>query len=107
MNYKINITRKAEADLNSAADYITFCLLNPTAANNLLDKAEQEINALAFMPQKHPLADDSALKALGIRFITVNNYIAFYTIDEDISTVHIIRFLYCKRNWIQILKNEC
>lgn len=32
----------------------------------------------------------------GIRFIMVNNYLAFYTIDEDKKVVIIVRFLYQK-----------
>ena len=55
MNYNIHITQKAENDLNEAADYIEFTLLNPKAANDLLDKAEEEINKLSFMPDKHQM----------------------------------------------------
>ena len=36
MKYDIHITRAAEKDLNSAADYIEFVLLNPQAADDLL-----------------------------------------------------------------------
>ncbi len=41
MNYQIHITKKAEQDLEGAADYIEFTLLNPDAADALLDKAEE------------------------------------------------------------------
>ena len=47
MNYAIHITSKAERDLNEAADYIEFTLLNPQAADGLLDKTEEEINKLS------------------------------------------------------------
>ena len=106
MNYAIHITSKAERDLNEAADYIEFTLLNPQAADGLLDKTEEEINKLAFMPEKFKTVDDPVLSAWGIRLIVINNYLAFYTIDENTKTVHIIRFLYGKRNWISILRNE-
>ena len=106
MNYVIHITGKAERDLIEAADYIEFTLLNPKAADDLLDKAEEEINKLAFMPGKYKTVDDPVLSALGIRLIVINNYLAFYNIDENTRTVHIIRFLYGKRNWISILRNE-
>ena len=106
MSYHLHITKKAEGDLNAAADYIEFTLLNPQAADDLLDKADQELSSLTETPQIHRLVDDPFLYALGIRFILVNNYIAFFLINEEEKTVYIIRFLYGKRNWIQILKNE-
>lgn len=106
MNYRIHITQKAELDISEAADYIEFQLMNPDAADGLLDKIDAEISTLSSMPQKHQLVDDPVLNSIGIRFILVNNYIVFYIIDEPEKTVHIIRFLYQKRDWMQILKGE-
>lgn len=106
MNYKLHITNKAVRDMKEAADYIEFNLMNPQASDALLDKADEEINGLAFMPEKHKTVDDPILAAWGIRMIIVNNYFAFYIIDKDTKTVHIIRFLYGKRNWMSILRNE-
>ena len=106
MNYQLHITKNAEQDLMNAADYIEFTLLNPQAADDLLDKAEEVIGDLASLPQRNKLIEDPVLKAWGIRFILVNNYIAFYTIAEETKTVHILRFVYGKRNWLQLLKSE-
>lgn len=106
MNYVIHITGKAERDLSEAADYIEFTLLNPKAADDLLDTAEKKINELAFMPEKYKTVDDPVLAAWGIRLIVINNYLAFYVIDKEARIVHIVRFLYAKRNWISILRNE-
>lgn len=106
MSYHLHITKKAEEDLNAAADYIELHLFNPQAADALLDKAEKELSSLTEKPQIHKLVDDPFLKELGIRFILVNNYIAFFLIHEEEKTVYIIRFLYGKRNWIQLLKDE-
>lgn len=106
MKYRIHITGKAEQDITEAADYIEFQLMNPEAADALLDKIDAEVNTLSSMPQKHQLVEDPVLNAIGIRFILVNNYMAFYIIDEPEKTVHVIRFLYQKRNWMQILKKE-
>lgn len=106
MSYNLRITKKAEDDLNAAADYIEFTLLNPQAADDLIDKADKELSSLTETPQIHRLVDDPFLNVLGIRFILVNNYMAFFLINEEEKTVYIIRFLYGKRNWIQILKAE-
>ena len=106
MTYRIHITAKAERDLMEAADYIEFTLLNSKAANDLLDLAESEISQLAFMPQKYPPVDDPVLNAWGIRLLVINHYLAFYIIDEHSGVVHIVRFLYGKRNWVSILRSE-
>ena len=104
MKYDIHITRAAEKDLNSAADYIEFVLLNPQAADDLLDEAENKIGDLSAFPEKFALVDDPVLKTWGIRFTLIKSYIAFYVISEENHTVYIIRFLYGKRDWITILK---
>jgi len=104
MMYDLHITRAAENDLNEAADYIEYVLLNPDAADRLLDAATEKISTLSKYAERNALVDDPVLKAWGIRFIQVNNYLAFYIISEEESRVYIVRFLYGKRDWIGILK---
>ena len=87
-----------------AADYIEFTLKNPNAADNLLDVSTEQIGSLADLPQKFRLEDDPVLASWGIRFVIINNYLAFYTIDEEKQTVIIVRFLYQKSNWTSILR---
>ena len=99
MSYQVHITSTAEHDIMRAADYIEFTLKNPNAADNLLDAA-----TLADLPQKFHLVDDPVLASWGIRFVIINNYLAFYTIDEEKQTVIIVRFLYQKSNWTSILR---
>ena len=105
MKYELRITRAAENDLNETADYIEFVLMNPQAANHLLDAVEETLPTLSEYAERHVLVDDPVLKAWGIRFVQIKNYLAFYTIDESEKRVYIVRFLYGKRNWINILKN--
>ena len=57
----------------------------------------EKIGELTQMPEKLQLVDDPVLAGWGIRFIMVNNYLAFYTIDEDKKVVIIVRFLYPKK----------
>lgn len=103
MSYTIHITATAERDILRAADYIEFSLKNPTAAEHLLDVATEQINSLADMPEKFRLVDDPVLASWGIRFIIINNYLAFYTIDKEKQMVIVVRFLYQKSNWNSIL----
>lgn len=104
MNYQLNITFTAEHDIMRAADYIEFSLKNPDAANHLLDVAAEQINSLSDLPQRFRLVEDPVLASWKIRFITVKNYLAFYTIDDEKKLVTIVRFLHQKSNWTAILR---
>jgi plasmid stabilization system protein ParE len=104
MSYQIHITPTAEHDIVRAADYIEFTLKNPEAADNLLDVVTEQIEALADFPQKFRLVDDPVLTSWGIRFVIINNYLAFYMIDEEKQVVIVVRFLYQKSNWTSILR---
>lgn len=106
MTYQIYITKHAESDLVDAADYIESVLLNPQASADLLDDVEDQISRLASFPKKYPHAADPLLKAWGIRYFNVKNYIVFYTVSEDEGIVCIIRFLPHQRNWVEILKKD-
>ncbi len=106
MKYKIRITRQALHDMNDAASYIRTTLKSPEAADNLLIKARNEINSLESFPDRNQLIDDPLIASWGVRFLVVNNYLAFYVISESEKIVYVIRFLYGKRNWRSILKGD-
>lgn len=84
MSYQIRITATAERDIVSALDYIEYSLKNPAAADNLLRAITKQLSALADFPQKFKVVEDSLLVSWEIRFVTTNNYLAFYAIDEEI-----------------------
>jgi toxin ParE1/3/4 len=103
MSYFLHITTTAERDLLRAAEYIEFTLKNPDAAERLLDIAEQRISSLSDMPEKFQLVDDPVLASWGIRYVMINDYLAFYVIDPKQQLVIIVRILYQKSNWNSIL----
>ena len=94
MSYQLHITSTAEHDIMRAVDYIEFTLKNPQVADNLLDAVTKQIGTLSDFPQKFRLVDDPVLASWEIRFVIINNYLAFYTIDEEKQTVIVVRFLY-------------
>ena len=82
MSYQLHITSTAEHDIMRAVDYTEFTLKNPQAADNLLDAVTKQIGTLSDFPQKFRLVDDPVLASWEIRFVIINNYLAFYTIDK-------------------------
>lgn len=103
MNYHIHITKRAKREILHAADYIEFTLFNPTAADALVDKAEEYINSLSQLPQRNRLVDDPILSSWGVRSIMIDSYLAFYVVSEEDKTVYVVRFLYGRRDWVAVL----
>ena len=100
MSFQLHITSTAEHDIMRAVDYIEFVLKNPQAADNLLDAVTKQIGTLSDFPQKFRLVDDPVLTSWEIRFVIINNYLAFYTINKEKKTVTVVRFLYKKKQLV-------
>jgi len=102
--YFVSITNIAEEDIISAIDYIATVLHAPMAADNLLDEIEKKEKILEETPTIFPFVPDDHLARKGIKFAKIKNYLLFYIINEDEMTVTVIRFLYSRRDWKNILK---
>ena len=94
MTYKIIYTQKALADLDAVASYIKLKLCNISASDRIIENFFGEGDSLASFPTRYPLCNDAFLRAWGIHFVPVKNYLLFY----------VIRFLYAKRAWQNILR---
>ena len=102
----VNITDIAEEDILSTVNYISNELKAPKAANNLLDEIEKHEEILGRTPNIYPNVPDEYLAIKGLKFAGIKNFLMFFTVDEDANTVTVIRFLYRRRDWKNILKNE-
>jgi plasmid stabilization system protein ParE len=78
----------------------------PKAADNLIIEILEKLKKIKDNPKIRPLVRDEYLADLGYRLINVKNYMIFYIIDDDNKRINIIRFLYGKRDWINILKEK-
>ena len=104
--YFVNITDIAEADILSTVKYIANELKAPMAANNLLDEIEKHEKILEETPNIYPNVPDEYLAIKGLKFVIIKNYLMFFTVDEDKKVVNVLRFLYGRRDWKNMLKNE-
>jgi toxin ParE1/3/4 len=100
------LTGPAKRDLRKTAAYIVDELKSPVAANHLLDDTETGIATLTDSPYIYPLVRDEYLAEKGIRLFSVRNYIVFYAVREENKTIVILRFLYGRRDWMNILKKD-
>lgn len=106
MSYTINLTAPALLDIQKALTYITLNLQNKTATDNLYITINSKINNLPNFPNKYPLVNAPKLLYQQIRYIPVDNYLIFYSVNESEQQIQILRFLYAKSNWLAILKRN-
>ncbi|MGN0528950.1 MAG: type II toxin-antitoxin system RelE/ParE family toxin [Eubacterium sp.] len=104
--YKITVTEPAQRDLAEAITYISKELKNRQAAVNLLNSVDKAVRSLSDMPERYAVIDDEILGAAGFRFIKIKSYLLFYIVRNESKTVVIQRFLYARRDWLNILKSH-
>ncbi len=106
MKYSIVITDRAQQDIEETLAYIDYTLKNPKAADELLNQISKELGSLESYPERFAFVSDDLLASGGIRKIIIKNYLAFYYINERDGQVVIVRFLYVRRDWKSILRDE-
>jgi len=103
VEYSIVITETAEKDLNAIIDYIGVDRKEPNSAISIYTKIKEKILTLSELPTRTKLVGDVYLADKGYRMLLVEKYIVFYRVDEESTAVEIVRILYSKRNWIDII----
>lgn len=101
---RVVFTEPAEYDLLDVEYYIFVGLCNPQAAQRISDGILDAAGRLAEYPEGHPLVDDELLRRIGLRMTYFDNYNIFYYYDRENDVVYIIRVLYNKADWQNILK---
>ena len=101
--YKIKIAVKARRDIREIHTYVVNKLQENSIADNLISKIETEILSLKNMPLRYALEQDEQLKNRNLRKIIMDNYLIFYTVREKSRTVFIVRVLYARRDWVNLL----
>ena len=96
-------TEPAEYDLLDIEYYTFVDLCNPQAAQRISDGILGAAGKLAEYPEGHPLVGDELLGRMGIRITYFDNYNIFYYYDMQNDVVYIIRVLYNKADWQNIL----
>lgn len=101
--YKIVIEETAENDLVGILSYISDTLHEPGIAIKIYRSIKKEVLTLNKMPFRYAVVNEEPYSSMGVRRIPVENYTAFYIVDENEKTVHIFRILYNRREWQYLL----
>lgn len=93
--YKIKVLPAALSDIDNIVDYLNT--LSARTAEKHLDKLEGGINSLRTFPLRCPPAKIEKYAKLGYRYLVINYYLAFFTVEGD--TVKIQRIFDGRSNY--------
>lgn len=97
--FQIRLLKIAEEDFTEIVSFIAD--ENPTAAEANADKIEKNLELLSENPKLGRIPRDEEIRNLGYRYVIVQNYIIFYTIEQ--RTIFIHRILHGARNYKSLL----
>ena len=98
--YTVKVTKMAYDHMQEIVRYISNELFAPDAANRLLDKFEEAISDLSYMPERHSLVDEEPWRSEGFRKIIVKNFLIYFWIDEHNMRVQVTGVIYGRRDQI-------
>ncbi len=101
--YDVRLIPLAEKDLQNIYDYIANTLGNVSAANKLVNDFVTVFKTMAIMPYSYPKINNGYVKDKELRKAVVNNYIAFYKVDDDKRVVYVVRIIYGMSNYQSML----
>ncbi|UOE93617.1 type II toxin-antitoxin system RelE/ParE family toxin [Alkalihalobacillus sp. LMS39] len=102
-NYSLKFTPAASDDLETIYQYISNELHNESAAGYLMDKIETNFLRLKDFPFSCNYVADETLERKGYRKLIVDNYIGFYIVEESKQEVIIMRVLYGRKKYQDLI----
>ena len=97
--YSVRLLRIAEDDLTEIITYIAAD--RPSAAEKLAARIEKNLHLLARNPHLGRIPNEEELVRAGYRYLVVENYLIFYTIEGKTILVH--RILHGARDYLNFL----
>lgn len=105
-SYSVVYSPEAMDDLKEIYAYIAFTLLVPETAEKQVNRIRKEVRSLGFMPSRYSLVDWEPWKSMGMHKVPVDNFVVYYTVNDDSRTVTVIRIFYGGRDVANIVNTE-
>lgn len=102
--YNIEISEDERLDLKDISKYIKNNLQQSDVAKKLINRIRRAIYNHPNNPKLYSIIDDDYIRKLELRKIIVGNYIIFFKVIDSIYKIQIIRIMYGRRNWKNLLK---
>jgi toxin ParE1/3/4 len=97
--YAIRLLKAAEEDFKEIITYIA--LDNYSAAEIVAENIEKSLSNLSAHPFMGKIPKEIELASMGYRFLVVQNYLIFYTAEEQTVLVH--RIIHGARDYLSLL----
>lgn len=104
--YSVIYSPEALDDLKEIYAYITFTLLVPETAERQVNRIRKEIRTLDCMHSRYARMEWEPWRSMGMHRLPVDNYVVYYTVDDDSLIVTVIRIFYGGRNVEGIINAE-
>jgi len=101
---RIIFTSTAENDLRGIAFYIAEQSGSKTASADFVRKLKDKCDLLKEFPEMGALPRDRVLLSQGFRFLTVGEYLIFYTSETQKSEVYINAVIHSKRDYMRVMR---
>lgn len=105
-SYSVVYSPEAMDDLREIYSYIAFTLLVPETAEKQVNRIRKEVRSLDFMPSRYSHVDWEPWKSMGMHKVPVDNFVVYYTVNDDSRTVTVIRIFYGGRDVANIVNTE-
>jgi len=99
--YSFVISQRARTDLENIYQYISEVLLNPKAADDLMDHFFKSFKNICSFPYSCEAINNEFVKDHSLRKLLVNNYIAFYRAKD--KQIQIVRILFGMSDYQKLL----
>lgn len=101
--YKLQFLPVAKNDLQGIAVYIADELDAPQTALRLTEKIVKSTERLSEFPYSCPVYTPIRPLKPEYRKLRVENYLVFYTVDENEKTITVMRIIYAKRDFEKLV----
>lgn len=103
MSWQIEVSDAAHEDLRDIYAYISYELLSPENARNVLRRILAQIATLDEMPERFRPYPREPLASQGVRVMDVGNFCVYYLAKDGVVSVG--RILYCRRDTDAVFAN--
>ena len=98
MIYNVYLTEQARVDMRMLYEYIADTLMEPLIAEKQYTRIEKAVYSLDKMPERFRRYEKEPWKSRNLRVMPIDNFIAYYTVDNESRIVTVIRVMYGRRN---------
>ena len=105
MIYSINVTETAKCDLREIAVGIAKAACDIAVGLNFVNRIERHFMTLKDFPYAGSFPQDDIIRARGYRFLVYDDYLVFYTVNEQLQTVYIDAVFNAKADYTRVMRN--